>query len=104
MEMNYEKSLRIAFVIVTISLLWSLIMMDKYKKLSEKPPIEILGGGDITKSQIIDSLKHVADSLYDENFHSKVMNGRYELSIEHLKEINPKAAEQLTDFFDHQTE
>lgn len=45
MEMNSDKPVRIALVIVSLTLIWSLIMQDKYKKLSEKPPIEVLGGG-----------------------------------------------------------
>jgi len=62
MEMNSDKPVRIALVIVSLTLIWSLIMQDKYKKLSEKPPIEVLGGGDISKSKTIDSLQYIADS------------------------------------------
>jgi hypothetical protein len=44
------------------------------------------------------------DSLYDELFISKVENGRYELSLENLYEVNPKAAKQFTEFMEHETE
>ena len=45
-----------------------------------------------------------ADSLYDESFNASTTNGRYELSLEYLKEVNPKAAKDFEDFFSHQTE
>jgi hypothetical protein len=46
----------------------------------------------------VDSLITLKDSLYDELFISKVENGRYELSLEHLYEVNPKAGKQFTEF------
>jgi hypothetical protein len=52
----------------------------------------------------IDSLITLKDSLYDELFISKVQNGRYELSLEHLYEVNPKAGKQFTEFMEHETE
>ena len=44
------------------------------------------------------------DSLKGEAFNTFTVNGRYELSLEYLKEVNPKAAKDFEDFFDHQTE
>jgi hypothetical protein len=52
----------------------------------------------------VDSLMNIADSLNDELFISKVQNGRYELSLEHLYEINPKAGKMFTEFMEHETE
>ena len=52
----------------------------------------------------VDSLITLKDSLYDELFISKVQNGRYELSLEHLKESNPKAAADFEQFYNHETE
>jgi len=52
----------------------------------------------------VDSLITLKDSLYDELFISKVENGRYELSLENLYEVNPKAAKQFTEFMEHETE
>lgn len=46
----------------------------------------------------------ITDSLNTELFNSKVENGRYELSLEHLKEINPKAAANFEQFYNHETE
>jgi hypothetical protein len=41
---------------------------------------------------------------YDDVFNAKVENGRYELTLEYLKEINPKAAKQFEDYMAHETE
>ena len=52
----------------------------------------------------VDSLITLKDSLYDELFISKVQNGRYELSLEHLYDVNPKAGKEFQDFMEHETE
>jgi len=44
------------------------------------------------------------DSLYDELFIQKTTNGRYELSLEHLYEVNPKAAKEFDEFLNNETE
>jgi hypothetical protein len=52
----------------------------------------------------IDSLKNVTDSLHDELFNTNVENGRYELSLEHLFEVNPDAGKEFQRFMEHETE
>ena len=54
---------------------------------------ESFGGGDIEK-----------DSLKTELFNAQTMNGRYELSLDHLKEVNPKAGKEFEDFLYKETE
>jgi hypothetical protein len=44
------------------------------------------------------------DSLLNELFIKQTEVGRYELSLENLKEINPKAAKQFEDYMSHETE
>ena len=66
-------------------------------KLRAEQKIEVVVGGDIEKANLI-------DSLHDELFQSKVQNGRYELSLEHLYEVNPSAAKEFDDFMAHETE
>jgi len=66
-------------------------------KLRSEQKIEVLGGGEIIKAQIIDSLQN-------ELFIQKTINGRYELSLEHLYEVNPKAGKEFTNFMEHETE
>ena len=52
----------------------------------------------------IDSLINLKDSLHDELFILHTQNGRYELSLEYLYEVNPKAGKQFTEFMEHETE
>jgi hypothetical protein len=59
--------------------------------------IEVIVGGDIAKANLIDSLN-------DELFNAKVENGRYELSLQHLYEVNPKAGKEFQDYMEHETE
>ena len=66
-------------------------------KLRGEQKIEVVVGGDIEKTNIIDSLN-------DELFILQTQNGRYELSLEHLYEVNPKAGKQFTEFMEHETE
>jgi hypothetical protein len=66
-------------------------------KLRGEQKIEVVIGGDIEKANLI-------DSLHDELFQAKVQNGRYELSLEHLYEVNPSAAKEFDDFMAHETE
>jgi hypothetical protein len=46
----------------------------------------------------------VKDSLYDEAFIKQVELGRYELSLNYLQEVNPKAALQFVNYMNHETE
>ena len=52
----------------------------------------------------IDSLINLKDSLHDELFMKHIENGRYELSLQHLYEVNPSAAKEFDDFMAHETE
>ena len=80
------------------------LQQKELAKLRSENKIEVLGGGDIAKAQTIDSLKNLADSLHDELFIEKVQNGRYELTFEHLKEVNPKLGKEMEDWMSHETE
>ena len=66
-------------------------------KLRAEQKIEVVVGGDIEKANLI-------DSLHDELFNTKVENGRYELTFEHLKEVNPKLGKEMEDWMSHETE
>lgn len=66
-------------------------------RLRTEQKIEVVVGGDIQKANTI-------DSLHDELFQAKVQNGRYELSLEHLYEVNPSAAKEFDNFMAHETE
>jgi hypothetical protein len=62
---------------------------------------------DKEKLALIDSIGKLnarIDTLTDDLFIEKVTNGRYELSILHLMEVNPKAAKEFNNFMEHETE
>ena len=73
------------------------LQQKELAKLRNEPKIEVYTGGDIERGKIIDSLQ-------DELFIQKTTNGRYELSLEHLYEVNPKAGKEFQDFMEHETE
>ena len=52
----------------------------------------------------VDSLQNIIDSLQSEAFSAQTQNGRYELSLEHLYEVNPNAGKQFEDYMSHETE
>jgi hypothetical protein len=68
--------------------------IEGLKKQLEAQPVV---GGDIQKANLIDSLN-------DELFNAKAEAGRYELTLEHLKEVNPKLGKQMEDYMAHETE
>ena len=47
---------------------------------------------------VVDSLQSTIDSLNSEVFILQTQNGRYELSLEHLYEANPKAGKQFDEY------
>ena len=48
--------------------------------------------------------QNLVDSLQEELFLLQTQNGRYELSLQHLEEVNPKAAKQFNDYLTNETE
>jgi hypothetical protein len=61
--------------------------------------------GDTVNMEInANNTQNVIDSLEGEIFNANTAVGRYELSLQHLEEINPKAAKQFNDYLTHETE
>jgi hypothetical protein len=57
------------------------------------------------KTQIIELKSQSGiDSLQTELFTKQTEVGKYELSLEHLKEVNPDAAKEFEDYMSHETE
>ena len=52
----------------------------------------------------VDSLQSTIDSLNSEVFILQTQIGRYELSLEHLYEVNPKAGKQFDEYLNNETE
>jgi hypothetical protein len=73
------------------------LQQKQMAKLRQEVKIEVMQGGDIAKSQMVDSLR-------DELFIKHVELGRYDLTLDHLRDINPTAAKQFDDYFNHETE
>ena len=75
--------------------------IDGLKKQLEFQPVV---GGDIQKAQTIDSLQNVIDSVRDEIMPLEVELGRYEMTLELLKEEDKKAADKFELILTTQTE
>jgi hypothetical protein len=58
----------------------------------------------IDQKQKVEQLQSKVDSLQSENFILQTQLGRYELTLEHLDKVNPKAALQASNFMNHETE
>jgi len=52
----------------------------------------------------VDSLQSTIDSLETELFMSQTMNGRYELALEHLHQINQPAGLEFQKYMETETE
>jgi hypothetical protein len=52
----------------------------------------------------VDSLQNVIDSLRSEAFMANSIVGRYELTLEHLYEVDPTSAKEFDDYLQHETE
>ena len=53
---------------------------------------------------VVGSNQNIVDSLEEELFMLQTQNGRYELSLEHLYKVNPKAGKEFQNFMEHETE
>jgi hypothetical protein len=73
------------------------LQQKELAKLRSEPKIEVFTGGDIQKGKLIDSLQ-------SELFIQQTINGRYEITFEHLKEVNPKLGKEMEDWMSHNTE
>ena len=88
------------------TLLTLLYTVYGYREQNEKLKVACPTSDSTMREVIVapDVAQQIIDSLQDEIFTTQSVNGRYELSLEHLKEINPKAAKQFEDYMNHETE
>ena len=89
---NYGR-IGMSFALIMLVICW--YQQKELNALRTKPDVVV--GGDIQKAELIDSLQ-------TELFNANNTVGRYDLSLEHLKETNPKAAKEFEDFLNHETE
>lgn len=59
---------------------------------------------ELNTAHTIDSLQHLADSLYDENYPCQIEKNRYEVAFQIFSKRNPKAAEQYAEIISDETE
>jgi len=83
------KGLIVTFI---LSFIWSMTMWSKSEVSSD------------IKTKQIDSLNYQIDSLNNEIFINETIVTRYEISLDYLKEVNPKAAKQFEEYLSHNTE
>lgn len=111
--MKILTQIRFYLVIVTLSFLGLLInylnQNEKLTKVEEeltkcRTDKGYISGGDISKSNAIDSISAIADSLRDELFMERVDAGRHEITREEVLGKYPKIAKEYDEFYSHQTE
>lgn len=91
--MNFTmKQLSIAFVIISLSFLWSLAMLQKHRDKNVKLEKEKL------------ELNKKIDSLNSEIFVLELQNFRLERAVRIFEEKNPVASSQLGDIISDETE
>ena len=90
--MTTETKLRAGLVLSILTLLWTTVMWNNTITTVR------------VQKNTIDSLTHLSDSLHDASFNNFVEAGRYELTFEHLKEVNPKLGKEMEEWMNHETE
>jgi hypothetical protein len=87
------------FIISTLTALWLMVIWSNQDIENSKQKVDL----GVLQHQN-DSLRNQFDSLRDETFNLSNALGRYELTLEYLKEIDPKAAKKFNDYMSHETE
>lgn len=100
--MKILTQIRFYLVIVILAFLGLLVNYFKIEDELKKCQTDkgYIPGGDIQKAE----MQRLIDSLHDENFIKSTELGRYELTLEYLKETNPKAHKEFETFMYTQTE
>lgn len=99
---KYQKAIVGTGAVAVLTLCY--FQQKELARLRSEKKIEVLGGGDIAKAHIIDSLQKRCDSLYWELFPVQVELGRYETAYEIFMERNPKAAKEYGTIISEETE
>ena len=97
--MTVETKLRGLLVLTILTLLWMTVMWNN-DIITIKNQNQTIN--DLTREN--DSVSIQLDSLREEHFNISVQNGRYEVTFDHLNEINPKLGKKMEDWMSHNTE
>jgi len=92
---KYQKAIIGTGAVAVLTLCY--FQQKELAKLRSENKIEIYTSGDIAKAELIDSLK-------TEDFIKGTIITRYEITLEHFKETNPKFAKEFEDWMSHNTE
>jgi len=100
--MKILTQVRFYLVLVTLAFITLLVQYLNQKEELKQCQTDngFISGGDIEKAE----LQNRIDSLHDELFIEKTNSGRYELTLEHLKEVNPKLGKEMEEWMYHETE
>jgi hypothetical protein len=90
--MTTETKLKAALVSSFLMILWLAVMWSN----SDAKIIK--------QKEEIDNLSTIVDSIFQESFGLNVEVGRYELTLDHFKDVNPNAAKEFMDYMSHETE
>ena len=90
--MTTEFKLKLTLVASLILTLWMSVMWSNSVNLITK------------QKEDIDNLSTIVDSIYQESFGLNMEIGRYEITLEHFKDVNPNASKEFTDYLSHETE
>lgn len=85
MKQELKDYLNIGLIIIMLVGFWSFIIRDVNEK-------------DMQKKLEKQNTEHLIDSFQEEIFFRDSELGRYELKLEHLKEVNPEAAKQFQNY------
>jgi FtsZ-binding cell division protein ZapB len=91
-ERRIRSRWALMFVISSLIAIWLMVKVSNQENEIEKLALEI------------EELSQKNLELQGEYFNASTVNGRYELSLEFLKEIDSVAAKEFEEFYDHQTE
>jgi hypothetical protein len=107
--MKILKDIRFFMVVATLSLTGLLVIHLNCLNDLEKTKEELvkcqtdkgqIPGGDIKMGELLERL----DSLSQENFIKSNQLGRYEITLDYLKQTNPKAFSQFDKYYYTETE
>ncbi len=100
--MKILTEIKFYLVVVIIAFLSLLVNYLNLKEELNKCQIDkgYIPGGDIEKAQLMSR----CDSLANEDFIKGTIIGRYEITMEHLKEVDPKTGKELEEWMSHNTE
>jgi hypothetical protein len=87
------------FLVTGLACIW--LTVKNYNDAQDLEKTEVINT--ILQTQTV-KLKNQVDSLRSELFISSSIIGRHELSLDYIKETDPKAARNYEYFFEHETE